>query len=710
MSRVCFLLGVHNHQPVGNFDHVFEEAYEKAYLPFLQVLSRHPGIRLALHNSGCLWEWLEGHHPEYFHLVQGLVDRKQVELLSGPFYEAILPAIPEQDRQGQIRMLSDYLEKQFGRKPRGAWLPERVWEPDLAATFAEAGIEYTLTDDWHFRASGVPARDLDGYYLTEDGGKALAVFPISETMRYLVPFRPVAESLSHLSRAASDSGLPAVILADDGEKFGVWPGTHKHCYGDGWLEQFFQSLECAEGVVMEPFGKYLDQASPKGRVYLPTASYPELMEWALPVRAQRDYQELREQVQNGPSPERFVPFVRGGYFRNFLAKYPEANQLHKRMLRVSRKVQDASSEPSDPIWQEAQRNLYRAQCNCAYWHGVFGGLYLPHLRSAVYASLIVAESNLDRLSSKGGKIAVEEVDFDACGQKEIVIETSRQALYLSPSKGGTLLEWDLKSKRRNFCDTLARREEGYHAKLILAAAEAGSEDGTRSIHERVVSKEAGLERYLVYDKHQRSSLRDRFFLSGALEEEHRALLAEAGEFADSPYEVRVEKSLYSVEISLWHESSLTLAKGPHRVRLDKTIKVPKDEARFEAGYAIANLEPSPLAVRFGIEFNFGLLAGNAPDRYYDFPGASLEDRRLASQGEVENCAGLNLVDELAGFRLALSWKAPATVWRYPIETVSQSEAGFERVYQCSAVLPHWNLALAPGGSWELSVTAAVEEL
>jgi alpha-amylase/alpha-mannosidase (GH57 family) len=163
MGRIRFLFGIHNHQPVGNFDHVFEEAFQKAYLPFLQLLDKHPRIRISLHNSGCLWEWLEGHHPEYFHLIQILVDRGQVELLSGPFYEAILPAIPEIDRQGQIGMLSDYLEKQFGKRPRGAWLPERVWEPELARTFAEAGIEYTLTDDWHFRAVGFEEKDLDGY-------------------------------------------------------------------------------------------------------------------------------------------------------------------------------------------------------------------------------------------------------------------------------------------------------------------------------------------------------------------------------------------------------------------------------------------------------------------------------------------------------------------------------------------------------------------
>jgi alpha-amylase len=694
---------------VGNFDSVFEEAYQKAYFPFIQLLTRHPRIRLTLHNSGCLWEWLEDHHREYFHLVQNLVDRSQLELLSGPFYEAILPVIPERDRQGQIRMLSEYLEKQFGKKPKGAWLPERVWEPGLAATLADSGIKYSLTDDYHFRAVGFKEEDLDGYYITEDEGKPLAVFPISQKMRYLVPFRSVEESLKCFSQGSSDSGTSAVILADDGEKFGVWPGTHKHCYQEGWLERFFSALEETEGLTLQTFGEHLEQAPSKGRAYLPTASYSEMMEWALPARAQQDYQEFLEGVQRGPNPGRYIPFVKGGFWRNFLSKYPESNHLHKRMLRVSQRVQDASTVEASLLWEDARRNLFRAQCNCAYWHGVFGGLYLPHLRSALYAYLILAESSLDRLRAGESGVTVEEVDFDACGHKEIIIETHDQALYVSPDRGGSLQEWDLKSKSRNLCDTLARWEEGYHSTL-LKTFEKGSEGETRSIHERVVSKEEDLERYLVYDHRRRCSLLDRFFQKGTLEEERRAGLREAGRFRDSPYESRVEKGPNGTRVSLRHKGGLTLSQGWHGVCLEKVLKVPGEGTGFELGYSLTNLEARPLDVHFGIEFNFGLLAGNSPDRYYEFPDMTLEDSRLAGEGEVENCTGLSLVDGWTGFRIVLSWGVPATVWRYPVETVSRSEAGFERVYQASAVLPYWKLVLGPREVWSLSLLAAIKSL
>ena len=65
MKKIQFIFGVHLHQPVGNFDWVFEDAFQKSYLPFLNVLNRYPNISLVIHVSGPLLEWLEKNHPEY---------------------------------------------------------------------------------------------------------------------------------------------------------------------------------------------------------------------------------------------------------------------------------------------------------------------------------------------------------------------------------------------------------------------------------------------------------------------------------------------------------------------------------------------------------------------------------------------------------------------------------------------------------------------
>jgi len=69
---------IHAHQPVGNFDSVFERTYRQSYLPFVECLARHPGVRIGLHYSGPLLEWLSAAHPEYFAQLADLAARGQI--------------------------------------------------------------------------------------------------------------------------------------------------------------------------------------------------------------------------------------------------------------------------------------------------------------------------------------------------------------------------------------------------------------------------------------------------------------------------------------------------------------------------------------------------------------------------------------------------------------------------------------------------------
>lgn len=127
MSQLRLALVIHNHQPIGNFDGVFEQAYQDSYKPFLDLLAEFPSLAITLHNSGSLLEWLVEHRPEYLDQIRELADRGQIEIIGGPFYEPILASIPQRDRIGQIQQYSRYLEKLFGQPVRGMWVPERVW-------------------------------------------------------------------------------------------------------------------------------------------------------------------------------------------------------------------------------------------------------------------------------------------------------------------------------------------------------------------------------------------------------------------------------------------------------------------------------------------------------------------------------------------------------------------------------------------------------
>src|SRR5436309_1909532 len=434
MHPISLVLVVHDHQPVGNFDQVLEQAHRDAYAPFLAFLERYPAIRLALHTSGPLLQWMATHDAGYLARLRALVERGQVELWGGGFFEPILPAIPEVDRRGQIRAMADWLELELGRRPRGLWLAERVWEPGLASSLAAAGAQYTAVDDAHFVAAGFEREALWGYYLTEDQGKSLAVFPIHRELRYLVPFGEPAQTVDLLRRVAEGGEGRLAVLGDDGEKFGVWPGTRERCYDQRWLERFAETLAQEPWIELRPPGEAIAHHAPLGLAYLPTASYHEMEEWSLPPAAQARYHRA-EGLLRPAFGESARDLLRGGHWRNFQVRYPEANRLHKRVLHASRRLWETPAE-EDGRWREARTRLWRAQCNCPYWHGVFGGLYLPHLRSALYRELIAVESYLAPAGPD-----LEQADLDLDGDQDVLLQTPRWAAWLS-ARGGRMWAFD----------------------------------------------------------------------------------------------------------------------------------------------------------------------------------------------------------------------------------------------------------------------------
>ncbi len=400
MQPVTLLLGIHNHQPVGNFAHVFRLAFDRCYRPFLDILERHPHIRLALHYSGPLLDWMDKEEPAFRDRLAKLVAARQVEMLGGGYYEPILSVIPDRDAVGQVNLLSRWLRERMGAAPQGLWLAERAWDGELPKKLAPTGLRYTILDDSHFIHAGLDPEALRGYYVTDKEGQPLAVFPISKDLRYLIPFRAPEDLLAFLARIGERAPDAAITYADDGEKFGLWPDTYKWVYDEGYLERLFTLLEeNAAWIRLETFGDYLRAHPPTGRVYLPSASYDELMEWALPTPAAKALEDRRAELEREGRLAAFRPFLRGGFWDGFLLKYPESNHLHKRMLDVSERVWRAF--PTAAEVPEPTRLVWRAQGNDAYWHGLFGGLYLNYLRHEAYRNLIEAENQADAALHEG---------------------------------------------------------------------------------------------------------------------------------------------------------------------------------------------------------------------------------------------------------------------------------------------------------------------
>lgn len=703
MIHFCF--GIHNHQPVGNFDHVMFEAYQRCYLPFIKLLGEYPDIKVALHNSGVLWQWFENNGSEYLGYLDRLISAGQLELLGGGFYEPVLPAIFDSHKIGQINKLSAYLKDRFSIVPRGMWMAERVWEPHLTNVIADCGLQYTILDDTHFRWAGLAASQLDGYFITEEQHKKLALFPISKELRYAIPFKPVETVIDILKRQAESSPGKLAVYADDGEKFGIWPDTYHLCYNEKWLGRFFEQIsKNADWLKVILFSEALDSFEPRGRVYLPTSSYAEMGQWSLPPAGFKHFEEIEGWLKAKGMFESHGYLVRGGFWRGFLAKYPEANNMHKKMYRVALKIESLKngSAPEAEL-ARAEDLLYQGQCNCPYWHGVFGGLYLNHLRHATYNRLLRAESIADDLGALAKTGRIDITDFDDDGHDEILAETRNLNAYFSPRFGGCLFELDLKAKGLNLLATLARREEGYHHRLHEANSH-GHATG-KSIHDRVEVKEEGLEKFLVYDRHRRVSFVDHILpLDTSLDQFAFNKYQPIGDFAVGPYSYKCRKNRGKLSVTMVRNGQISDSQKTHDLTIEKNFDIAVDKPAIESAYLLKNNSASHIEFLFGLEMNWAMLAGEAPDRYYYLGNSPLDDSRMRSMGETADVEVFGLKDEYHRLEIKISLSRPCLLWRFPIETVSLSEAGFERVYQSSVTCPVFNLRLAPGQEQKLAIT------
>ena len=634
---IRFVFGLHLHQPVGNFDHVFEQHVRDVYRPLLERVVGGGLAPISIHVSGPLLEWLEEHDTGYLDALGTFVSDGRVELLLAGMYEPVLAALPREDRLQQIVWLREAIQRRFGVVATGLWLTERVWEPDLAADLADAGVRYVLLDDRHFLVSGFSRSQLHAPYVTENAGKRVNVFPIDEQLRYLVPFRPPAEIGAYLVKRRAQ-GHQLAVLADDGEKFGGWPGTLEWVYASGWLEGFLGEmarLTDAGEIILSTFTQALDAIPSGGLAYLPTASYREMEGWSLPpdqsLRLAALERELGEARIAGPEGA----LLRGSHWKHFMVKYAESNRAHKLMLALSALARERHAP--EPV----RRAIGRAQCNDAYWHGVFGGLYLPHLRQAIWRSLAEAERTMRAREA----LACERVDIDGDGQRECWVHSADLSAIVAPHRGGAIEVCTLLASGVNLADTLTRRREAYHDEALARGAQARvtalarASDGAKSIADTGSASIHDIEHAISLDERPPVDLDPRALFVD------RVVAGDVDEvsFAHAAYEPLASWAGVSLDCEIIH--------GTDGVELLMECDTLIKRVVFRAnGELLVHLTWHPDA----------------------FPRAARFTTELSLARDVRIDAGLH-----------------ATTWRHPIETVAKSERGLDRTVQGEAVVLSW---------------------
>ncbi|HEY6569210.1 MAG TPA: alpha-amylase/4-alpha-glucanotransferase domain-containing protein, partial [Candidatus Limnocylindrales bacterium] len=589
-----------------------------------------------------------------------------------------------------------------------AWLAERVWEPDLPTSLEAAGYRWTILDDQHFRAASIPEENLWGAYTTEDQGHLLTVFGTEQGLRYRIPFGAVEDVIGYLRDHATEAGDRVGMMGDDGEKFGAWPTTYAHCWGEGrWIDRFFDALESNRDwlTTVTPSG-WLEREPPIGRVYVPTSSYAEMGEWALPPDENVVFVPLLHDAVKAHRPE--ARWLRGGFWRNFQVKYREINDLHKQMLRTSAKV---AAMPMERAKDAAIDHLHRGQSNDCYWHGLFGGIYISHMRLATYEHLIAAEDAADR--ALGTLETAASLDLDMDGLPEVLLADAGQVVAIKPAEGGGIGGWDIRAARHALAAALRRRPEAYHETLRAHDAAAsnaaggtggdgGDDDGAPvSIHDIVMVKEEGLAARLFYDDHERRSGLVRFLPPDTTPEAFATVAeTELGDLRDGEFAV---DHLAPGQASLSRNGvvdgkPISVSKS---IRLLGSRLAPELVIDLELHYGGSEA----IDTRLGLELSVHLLGGGGnPSAWYDVGGVRSAHDGSGAAAAVES---IGYGNDWVGVAVAAVPTPPADAWWSPIETVSNSESGFERVYQGSSLLLSWPLRLAPGEARRFSVRQVV---
>ena len=673
-TRTTMVMVLHHHQPAGNFDHVFWESQQKCYRPLLELLEQFPDIHVSYHLTGPLIEWIERHDPDYISLLGRLVSRGQIEITGGGFYEPILAMLSPQSVMDQTRLMKEWIERLFGHFDGGFWLAERVWETDLPMRLAGCRLTHTTVDDHHFHLAGFKDEDLHGYYRSSWAGEGLDLFPISAHLRYLIPFQSVEQSLTFLNRTGEGKVL---TYADDAEKFGVWPETFNWVWNEGYLRRLFEAFSRESSWLrIASMKEVRDERGATGVAILPNASYPEMMEWAMAPQSSAALHKLLDTLSGYGLKDAAMAFVRGGIFEQFLTKYPDSRRLYHRMLLAER-LFSSRMKKEDPRRDEIGHPLWVSQGNDVYWHGLFGGLYLSNLRHTAFEGIISMENLLEE---KGLLHSGESFtgDFDQDGYPDRVYYQKGYVAWLSPSLGGSLQEIDDRQHRFHLTNTLTRQVEFYHLKSSSDLGNHPGDEGSPavlSIHDRM--PEPPDEGEMSFDPRPRRPFSEFLChrdaapdsLSGQAGKD--SMILDLGKRHWTLKEWDHSKACLAVSGEIGG-SPLTLAKDYRFSPMEFTVEYRLTDGSFPEDHLLA------------VEFPMTLLVGSGEGRDLWVQSENGETPASpATFGEWgdQMSTGFKGKDGWSKSTFSIAFSSPVRLVRFPIETVSLSEKGLERVYQ-----------------------------
>ena len=659
MSKVKLIFGTYNAVPSGETEYLFEDAYQKAFKPFLTAIYNHPEFKSTLFFAGPLLEWLDKRHPEFHTVLGELMANKSIEILGGGYWEPMLPLIPSPDRVGQIEVMTTYLRKKFGKRSRGSWITGQVWEAHLASSLRSSGMDYVFLTERAFpEISGFQA---ETPVIAEDQGKTVVIFPVMDSLaeQFLkVPPEHILDFMRGLEPTEEKEVVVSLLL--DGLALGG-DGTHSVCYGEKWLERFFDAVHLSRDWLecVHP-GRYIRNARfPRNKVYVPGPSYDSLMAWTRSGHSLAPVINDPGLLPEGDSKERSAANRRPRpYYREFLTKYRESSLLYAKMMHIEVLTNQLRGDKYRK--KSAKEELWRGQEHYAYWHGPSGGIYNGRLRHSAYGALIEAE----KATRERGifKAAITSVDFDMDGDKEFLYNGLNFNAYIH-TVGGTLFELDYLPVSRNYLATLSRYQEDYHPQ---ATREQGYDCYPRhAFLDHVLHPQDGPETFKRNSDRRRSSFPGMRY---------------------TPLEVVRDQPRVSL-------TCIGPVNGDgDALEIRKTFRFRRNT--LEVDYTLTNRTPRTISFPWGTEINLAL--GDNPESRAVFIDAEDPIGTVAQdRGRDEGVRRWTVLDSERDVLVHFNVTEAVELWRFPVYADYRVGRELRRNYQSSFFMPKWQVEIPP---------------
>jgi 4-alpha-glucanotransferase len=734
----------HLHRSAFEDDASLAPVVDRVCLPLFEALVAAPGVKCAMRLSGRVFDFFEQRRPEALLHLKRLLERDQVELLGGAWHDAPLHLLAERDAIAQLRLSVDRLSALFDRKPLGALLAAGAWDPSTPRLLARGGVQFSFLDPGLMAGGGLSPERMEGWYIAEREGSAVALFPWDRRLRDLVPWALPRFVAAELQRRAGQ-GVRCLSLPIALSDLGVAPGSAEWSWAQprGWVASFLRMLSShGSWLKLSLPSSHLERSRANGRATPAAGLDPELGPAVLPPVAARLFERIQTSLRNMDDPvlAEAWPWIQPPPLDAALARWDEANRLHKRGLRASvaverlrRKVRQTPDDAELVRRATALgRRLLQTQDHSVWMAGPEGQLLRPDQRHRAWQALLALEADAAAALGEADRLGHEVVDYDCDGLAEVLVRGPQLGAVVRLGHGGSLAELH-RPGLGNLLNTLSRQEEGWWSQLLAQVNlpsllrpdsdapaqqvelledreldfEEEGDDATppSSLGRAMLSAppperpaipllERGLERHLHVDSYVRGAFLDRFLgPQTTLESLARGQPAELGDFLGASYQLIGVEQVRAGELQVSLAREGTLADGDARrlVRVAKRFSFSAQRPVVEVGYELANRYHDPIRGRFAVELTLNLDGRRGPERYLRVSGH--ERWFLDRGGHADGVQQLDLVMEDLGVQLSLRTSRPAILLHYPVVVPIRRVEGHSAAYQGQCVLFAWDFEL-----------------